>query len=109
MKLDYDAASDRQASRQRDVAVNTWVAAALAAVVTIGFFTVLWFLMQPRVDAKTAIPADILPVLQTLLGVLGTAWVSIISYYFGSSVGSKEKSQLLAENVAASNKPTGSQ
>ena len=37
--------------------------------------------------------------LYTLLGVLATAWANIIGFYFGSSVGSLQKSQTLQASL----------
>ena len=71
----------------------------LAILVTLGFFGVILFILL--VKTKTD---DISAVAQTLLGILGTAWISIITFYFGSSVGSKEKTKLLATQL--DNQPT---
>jgi hypothetical protein len=71
----------------------------LAFSVTAAFFIVLMALViVPYSKGTGATPFDN-PVVQTLPGVLGTGWVSIISFYFGSSVGSKEKTALLSESV----------
>jgi hypothetical protein len=36
-------------------------------------------------------------ILMTLMGVIGTAWAGIISFYFGSSVGSRQQSETLQD------------
>ncbi len=95
-KADKDREDAR--ARQRD-AKDWWVNPMLAILVTLGFFGVILFILL--VKTKTD---DISAVAQTLLGILGTAWISIITFYFGSSVGSKEKTKLLATQL--DNQPT---
>jgi hypothetical protein len=93
--LEEDTARERQAARERQKeAKDWWINPVLALAVTGGFFSVLWFVLGHQATS-TATNA----VAQTLLGVLGTAWVSIITFYFGSSVGSKEKTKLLANQL----------
>lgn len=67
------------------------VSAILALVTTIGFFGVLAFLLMREGE----IPAN--QVLNTLVGSLATAWAMVVSYYFGSSMGSERKTEILAE------------
>jgi len=105
VSLEQGAQRDRQDARQRQVQMHDSTNSWLAYGVTVGFFVVLLALLASKwIPAlKTAGTDGTDAVLQTLLGVLGTAWVSIITYYFGSSIGSKEKTALLAEDVAANN------
>jgi hypothetical protein len=47
-------------------------------------------------------------ILLTLMGVIGTGWAGIISFYFGSSVGSRQQSETLQDiSRGAVNKPAG--
>jgi len=38
-------------------------------------------------------------ILNIMIGVLGTAWISIIGFYFGNSQGSQQKDILLANST----------
>lgn len=79
------------ASEQANSCTTTWVAPLLAIGVTMGFFAVLiLLLLRPEPASGVA---------TTLLGALGAAWVSVISYHFGSSAGSQLKTRLLAERA----------
>jgi hypothetical protein len=86
-KLDTD---DRSSARQREMTIRDKIPAYLAAGVTTGFFGLLYYLL------RHSPPADSKDVLNIMLGSLGTAWVSIIAYYFGSSSGSAAKNEMLA-------------
>lgn len=82
---------DRDSARKREEDVKDWTPRVLAGAVTAGFFAVLLYMMMHDVPATTK------DVLNIMLGSLGTAWVSIVAYYFGSSSGSDRKTELMAK------------
>ncbi len=84
-------ADDRDSARKREIAVRDATPKMLAIGVTVGFFGLLFYV------AAWSVPATSKDLLNIMLGSLGTAWVSIVTYYFGSSSGSARKSELLAQ------------
>ena len=87
-KLAFD---DTDSARKREVAVKDWVPGMLAGGVTAGFFGVLYYMMTNH------IPVEDRDTLNLMLGSLGTAWISIVSYYFGSSSSSRTKDVTIAQ------------
>lgn len=82
-------AEDRNSARQREMTVKDHVPAVLSVLVTVCFFGLLAWLMskEPPTGSKD--------VLNIMLGALGSAWASIIAYFFGSSAGSSRKDALI--------------
>ena len=92
-ELDIDlekiAAGDRDSARNMQIRTNDWIPRAMAIMVTFGFFGILtWLLTKgvPPTGSETLI---------YMLGALGTAWTGIVQFYFGSSAGSKAKTDAL--------------
>lgn len=93
IKLEELDAADRASARAMQIAAGSWVPGVLALVVTAGFFGILgWLLLDSTVK-----PSEPLLV---MLGSLGTAWASVIGFYFGSSHGSRANQQALIERVS---------
>lgn len=97
-ELDIDleriAASDRDSARQMQTATKDWVPKILAVVITTGFFGILvWMLINGM--PKTGTEA-----LLMMLGALGTAWTGVVNFYYGSSAGSKQKTDALTSKVS---------
>jgi hypothetical protein len=88
--LEKIAADDRASARSREIQVRDKTPTVLACVVTIGFFGLLALVCfhEP--------PSGMKDILLAMIGTLGTAWVSVISYYFGSSSGSRAKDDTIA-------------
>jgi len=92
-KLDIDVAKidadDRSSARQREMAVRDFVPGVLAMLLTVGFFGLLGWLVVHEPPAGSA------TILNVMLGSLGTGWVTMLAYYYGSSASSKNKDGLL--------------
>jgi hypothetical protein len=88
------AAEDRASARAMQTQVRSWIPGSLAVFVTIGFFGILMlmFKYQPPAAAHDA--------LMLMLGSLATAWISVVTYYFGSSDGSARKTEIMANGNA---------
>ena len=94
--LESIAAADRASARDREKTLKDKIPASLAIMVTLGFFGVLGYML------KWQIPATGHDAMLLMLGGLGSAWTSVVAYYFGSSSGSASKDKTISE--IASNK-----
>jgi hypothetical protein len=84
-------ADDRANARAMGTTNRDWVPKVLAMAVTVGFFGILMLMaFQP-------LPGPNKDLVNVIVGALGTAWISIIGYYFGTSAGSMRKTELLAK------------
>ena len=91
-KLDVDleriSAGDRDSARHMMVQTRDWTPRALAGVITVGFFGVLMYMLMFGLPAAGGGEAMLV-----MLGTLGTAWGAVVSFYFGSSAGSRAKDE----------------
>jgi hypothetical protein len=83
---------DRANARQREIMTgDVWTPRILAYLLTVGFFGVLGAVMAWGVPESTRDTVNL------LLGSLGTVWLGAMSYYHGTTAGSRAKTELLAK------------
>jgi len=95
-ELDVDleriAAGDRAGARKREQSVGGWANPVLAGFVVAGFFASVYAVLGGFVVADTVNAGMI----GTLVGYVSAKADQVVSYYFGSSSGSKSKDGLIA-------------
>jgi hypothetical protein len=88
--LEAIAAADRDSARKLQMANPSIVPAALSIIVTVGFLGVLICMM------KGWLTTDSSDALLLMLGSLGTAWTSVMAFWFGTTRQSENKTTMLA-------------
>jgi len=96
LEIDMERISnaDRDSARKREVDTKDLTPKILAALVTTGYFGVLFYMLTHGLPTTGGSEAMLV-----MLGTLGTAWGGVIAYYFGSSAGSKEKTDAINRMV----------
>mgnify|MGYP001562219202 CR=1 FL=1 len=94
-ELDIDLeridAEDRRSARDMQMETRSWIPASLALLVTLGYFGVLAYMLRFGLPKEVAGNEALL----LIVGGLSTAWVTVITFYFGSSASSKAKDDSL--------------
>jgi hypothetical protein len=93
-ELDIDleriSAGDRDSARQMQISTKDSTPKILAYFITFGFFGALvWILVF-------GLPQTGLEVILMMLGSLSSSWTGVVQFYYGSSAGSKAKTDALA-------------
>ena len=87
--LERISAGDRDSARQMQQNTKDSTPKILAYFITFGFFGALvWILMF-------GLPQTGLEVILMMLGSLSTSWTGVVQFYYGSSAGSKAKTDAL--------------
>lgn len=97
-ELDIDleriAAGDRDSARRREAAIGGLINPTLAGLVLIGFFATVGAVLSGEVNLSGEAGA----VIGTMIGYVSAKAEQVVAYYFGSSAGSKAKTDLMARN-----------
>ena len=87
--LERISEADRDSARNMEIQTRDWIPRVLAVGVTVGFFGIVGYILH------YGLPPTGGEALLMLIGTLGTAWTSVMGFYFGSSAGSKQKTDAL--------------
>ena len=87
------AAADRANARARQAAMGDRTPAILGSIIISGFFLVLAIMVARKLPAGAETEFAI------MLGALATMTAAVVNYYFGSSVGSREKTRMLTPSA----------
>lgn len=89
-KLAALAVEDRKSARDMQTSTRSRIPGILAVIVVLAWGSVQWFLLTHVVDQTMR------ELIARVLGTLDTALVMVLSFYFGSSHGSQQKTELMA-------------
>ena len=94
MNLDFAklVAEDKKSARDMQIATKSWLPSVLAVLIIGGFGTVTALKVMGY-----AVATD--PIVQDLLTTLRDGVILVLSFYFGSSSGSRAKDQLLHQST----------
>lgn len=96
ISLERIAQEDRSSARQREMVVKDKAPGRLAIASFVGFFGILTGLMIMAYQGID-IPTSAKDPLLIMLGVLGALVAGITNYYYGSSAGSADKTQMIKD------------
>lgn len=83
------AAGDRNSARNMQIQTRTWIVPALAGITVACFFGVVFWVLSGEVTLEST-------VLGYVLGQVSSKAEQVYNYFFGSSAGSKAKSDAMA-------------
>lgn len=83
--------ADRDSARKMQVDTKSLIPGFLALVIFFGFFSLLACLIY------IPIPKDAVSILEIMIGSLSTMVIMIVTFYFGSSKGSQDKTRILSD------------
>ena len=97
-QLDIDLenihSGDRASARTREEKVGGYANPILAGIVILGFFLTVLHVLTGGLDTMSGTQASLVG---TLIGYVSAKADQVVSYYFGSSKGSSDKTKLLAK------------
>ena len=91
VRREETSAKDRDSARKREIAVKDATPKVLAFLITGALMSVILILMLKG----SGLPESTSHVLSVLVGYLGAGFQTMLTYYFGSSSGSKDKDAAL--------------
>jgi hypothetical protein len=93
-KIDLEriSAADRDSARKMQISTQSNMPAVLTTMITVGFFGVLGWMLNDESVINS-------PPLLIMLGSLGTAWTGACAFWFGTTQGSMQKNNLLAQST----------
>lgn len=89
--LEAIASGDRDSARKMHISAPELTPTVLAYAVTLGFFSILGYVI---VNGVPQVGGDAVLI---LLGTLATAWTSVISFYYGTTSNSRYKDSSIAK------------
>jgi len=101
LEIDVDriAAADRDSARKRESSTGDfWTPRIIGGLTLLAFIWSVWAVLSGYVQGMTD-PA-IVGIIGTLIGYVSAKADQVVSYYFGSSAGSKEKTQAMTEAMS---------
>ena len=90
--LERISAGDRDSARKMQSSTRSFVPAFLAISVSLGFFGILGYMLVVGIKKDMAGGDALL----LMLGSLGTAWIMVMSFYFGTTLGSSRKDETIS-------------
>jgi len=91
VELDKIEAGDRDSARKRQVDMKDWTPNVLAGAIVIGYLSVQWYVLGHT------LPVDNQTIIIRTLGTLDAVVMMVMAYFFGSSRGSKHKTEILGK------------
>jgi hypothetical protein len=101
LEIDVDriAAADRDSARKREASTGDfWTPRVIGALTLGAFIWAVWAVLSGYVQGLT--DPSVVGIIGTLIGYVSAKADQVVSYYFGSSSGSKEKTQAMTEAMS---------
>lgn len=95
--LEKIAADDRDSARKREMTVQDYTPRILAYLIVGGFLGMAYGVLFKQMSADSVLAG-------TIIGYLSAKAEQVAAYYFGSTAGSKQKTELLANSVPVDKK-----